>query len=295
MAVWLCLHVWITLVVTFMDEPVGKTKLECEKLDLEIRALKKPFRNNPAHWISSATALLAITALFFQYRLSQNEFILAETKSVQAKIDTEKAEETTKRLREDVKILEEDIATKSKQRDQLEALVRNADSLLSKAQTTADPKLRGEIKRLRETTNPSSPFWASLPQIVNQPEIKEAAHIERVLRDGNDQITRARGEIQSKELSGFQNSQTGYNADVKNKRVENQLAFMKPGYQSPKSYTKYIVQIVGNDLEFSFYDVDKPIIFYRTRANQPVYDQAFQEAVKRSIEPQLQTELNRSD
>ena len=40
-------------------EAKEKTKLERLKLQLEIKALKTPFRTNPAHWISSATALLA--------------------------------------------------------------------------------------------------------------------------------------------------------------------------------------------------------------------------------------------
>jgi hypothetical protein len=201
------------------------TKLQRKKLQLEIRTLERPFRNNPAHWISGATALLAITALFFQYRLSRNEFILAETKSVQAKIETEKAQEATKRFTEDVRRLEQEIAEKAKRRDELETLVRNADSLLSKAQITANPELRSEIETLRETTKPSSPFWSSLPIIVNQPELKEAARIERLLSEANQQIMRARSEIQSKELTGFQTSQTGYQPDFKNKRLENHLAF----------------------------------------------------------------------
>jgi hypothetical protein len=277
------------------SEPDGKAKLECLKLRLEIEKLRRPFRTDPAHWISSATAVLAITALFFQYRLSRNEFILAETKSVQAKIDTEKAEETTKRLTEQVHGLERDIAVKTKQRDKLEALVRNADSLLSRAQVTADTNLRGEIENLRETTKPSSSFWSSLPQMVNQPDLREAAHIGVILRDANDQIMRARGQIQSKDLSGFQTSQTGYNPDLKNKRVENQLAFVKPGYQSPISYTKYAVQVIGNELIFSFSEGDKEAVFYRTLAGDPLYDQEFEEAVRRSIEPQLKAELQRSD
>jgi|ERR1039457_5183062 hypothetical protein len=246
------------------------TKLERQKLQLEIKALEKPFRNNPAHWISAATALLAIAALFFQYRLSQNEFILAETKSVQAKIDTERAEETTKHLTQDVKRLEQDIAAKLKQRDELQALVRNADSLLSRAQATADSKLRGEIETLRETTKPSSPFWLSLPKVVNQPELKEAAHIDHVLREANDQVMKARGQIQSANLSGFQTSQTGYNPDLKDKRLDNQLAFVKPGYQQPVSYTNYTIQVIGNELRFSFSEGDKETVFYRTPADQPI-------------------------
>lgn len=278
-----------------MSELDEKNRLEREKLQFEIRALKRPFRSNPTHWISSATALLAITALFFQYRLSRSEFVLAETKSVQAKIDTEKAEEATKRLTEQVHALEQDIATKTKQRDQLEALVRNADSLLSRVRTTTDSKLRGEIEKLRETTNPDSPFWASLPQIVGQPELKEAAHINQLLRDANEQIMRARGSIQAKELGGFETSQTGYNPDFKNKRVENQLAFVKPGYFAPKTYTSYIIQIVGNELQFRFLEGDSETVFYRTSANQPAYGEEFDKGVKRSIELQLKTELNRSD
>jgi hypothetical protein len=272
-----------------------KTELERQKLQLEIKALAKPFRSNPSHWISSATALLAITALFFQYRLSRSEFLLAETKSVQARIETEKAEQTTKQLTEDVKKLEQDIAAKAKQRDELEALVRNADSLLSRAQVTADSKLRSDIETLRETTKPSSSFWSSLPERVNQPEVKEAAHIDRLLRDANDQITRVRGQIQSKDLSTFQTIQTGYSQDVKKKLLENQLAFMKPGYQSPVSYTKYVIQVIGNEILFSFVEADKATVFYRTPADHPLYNQEFEEAVRRSIEPQLDTELKRSD
>ena len=275
--------------------PPDKARLECEKLHLEIKALKRPFRTNPAHWISTATAVLAITALFFQYRLSRNESILAETKSVQAKIETQKAEEATKQLRADVKMLEADIAMKSKQRDQLEALVRNADALLSRAQATADSRLRGDIEKLRETTKPSSSFWSSLPEIINQPEVKDAARIDHLLRDANDQITRARGEILSKDLPGFQTSQTGYSADIRNKRVENQLAFMKPGYQQPKSYTKYIVKMVGNELQFSFVEGDNESAFYRTSADRPLYGPDFVDAVRHSIEPQLKAELERSD
>src|SRR6266446_2236494 len=108
-------------------QPEDKTKLECLKLQLEIEALKNPFRTNPAHWISLATAVLAITAVFFQYRLSRTEFILAEAKSVQAKIETEKAQEATKHLRDEIQGLEQDIAVKGKERDELQALLRNAD------------------------------------------------------------------------------------------------------------------------------------------------------------------------
>ncbi len=272
-----------------------KTSLERQKLELEIKALAKPFRSNPSHWISSATAVLAVTALFFQYRLSQSEFLLAETKSVQARIETEKAEQATKQLRENVKTLEQDIAEKAKRRDELEALVRNADSLLSRAQVTADSKLRSEIEILRETTKPSSSFWSSLPERVNQPEVKEAAHIDRLLHESNDQIMRARGEILTKNLPGFQTGQTGYNQDVKNRRLENQLAFIKPGYQSPVSYTKYVIQMVGNELVFGFMEGDKETVFYRTSAAQPLYDQEFEQAVRRSIEPQLDAELKRPD
>lgn len=272
-----------------------KADLERQKLQLEIQTLEKPFRSNPTHWISSATALLAITALFFQYRLSRSEFLLAETKSIKAQIDTEKAEQATKQLKEDVRTLEQDIAAKAKRRDELEALVRNADSLLSRAQVTADSKLRGDIETLRETTRPSSSFWSSLPERVNQPEVKEAAHIDRLLRDANSQIMRVRDQIQSKDLSAFQTIQTGYSQDVKNRRLENQLAFMKPGYQSPVSYTKYVIQVIGNEILFSFVEGTEQPVFYRTSADQPLYDQKFEEAIRRSIEPQLDAELKRSD
>jgi hypothetical protein len=271
------------------------TKLEEKKLQLEIRTLEKPFRSNPAYWISGATTLLAITALFFQYRLSRNEFILAETKSVQAKIETEKAQENTKRLTEDVRRLEQEIAEKSKRREQLEALVRNADSLLSKAQTTTNPELRSEIETLRETTKPSSPFWSSLPALLDQPEIKESANVQRVLSEANNQISRVRSDILASELKGFSTSQTGYAPDYKNKRFENHLAFTKPGYFQPLSYTKYVMQIIGNELRLSWLEGDKEILFYTTSASQPVFDKNFEEAVRRSIEPQLQAELKRTD
>jgi cell division protein FtsB len=211
-----------------------KAKLESEKLELEIKALRRPFRTNPAHWISAVTAVLAITAVFFQYRLSRSEFILAESKSVQAKIETEKAQESTKALRNEIAKLQEEIADKSKRRDQLEALVRNADSLLSKAADTADPNLRRDIDKLRETTRPSSPFWSSLPAILDQPQLKEAANVERLLHEADAEVRRVRGEIREKELGKLSDSQTGYNADFKNHRLQNQLAFIKPGYQQPK-------------------------------------------------------------
>jgi hypothetical protein len=278
-----------------VSAPQEKPELELQKLRLEIRTLQRPFRSNPAHLISALTALLAVAALFFSVRFSQNEYVLAETKSAQAKIETEKAEETTKHLTDDKRKLEEDIAAKVKRRDELEALLHNADSLLSRAQATADSKLRSDIDKLRETTKPSSPFWSSLPEVVNQPSLREAANVDRVLREANDQITNARGRIQAKELSGFQNSQTGYNANIKNKRVENQLAFMKPGYQQPKSYTKYVVQMIGNELQFSFWDGNKETVFYRTPVDRPMYNQDFEEAIKRSVEPQLKVELDRSD
>jgi hypothetical protein len=272
-----------------------KATLECEKLQLEIAALRRPFLKNPSHWISSATAILAITALFFQYRLSKNEFILAETKSVQAKIETAKAEEATKRLTQENRTLEQDIAEKARQRDQLELLVRNADTLLNRAQATADPKLRSDIESLRETTKPSSPFWASLPGLLNKPELKDAAQVSAALREANNQLTSSLGQIQSKMLNGFQTSQTGYNPDWKNKRLENQLALVKPGYQQPVFYTKYVMQVVGEELQFVFLADGKETVFYRTPSSQPLYNQDFEEAVKRSLEPQLTAELKRSE
>jgi hypothetical protein len=272
-----------------------RAKLESEKLQLEIEALKKPFLTNPAHWISAVTAVLAITVVFFQYRLSRSEFILAESKSVQAKIETERAQESTKVLRTEVAKLQEEIADKSKRRDQLEALVRNADSLLSKAQDTADPNLRKDIDKLRETTKPSSPFWSSLPAILDQPQLKEAANVERLLRDADAEIRRVRGEIREKDLGKLSDSQTGYNADFKNRRLQNELAFIKPGYQQPKSYTKYTYSVVGNELRFGFLDGDSEIVFYRTFADRPVFNEDFEAGVRRSIEPQLKAELERTD
>jgi cell division protein FtsB len=278
-----------------MSAPEDKSELERQKLKLEIRALQKPFRNNPAHWISSITAILAIMAVFLQYRVSRNEFILAEAKSVQAQNETEKAKQKTDELNQKVTDLEQDIAAKSKRRDELEAILRNADSLLSKAQPAVDPTLRSEIAKLRETTQPSSPFWSSLPNIVNQPELKEAANAGRLLRDANQQLMNAHRTIQEKELNGFQNVQSGLNLDFKNKRIENALAFVRPGYTAPKSSTNYVIKIVGNELQFSFSQNGADTMFYRTPADQPVYDKNFEEAVKRSVEAQLKTELDRSD
>ncbi len=53
--------------------------------------------------------------------------------------------------------------------------------------------------------------------------------------------------------------------------------------------------MIGNELQFSFRDGDKETVFYRTPVDQPMYNQDFEEAVKRSVEPQLKAELGRSD
>jgi hypothetical protein len=55
------------------------------------------------------------------------------------------------------------------------------------------------------------------------------------------------------------------------------------------------MQVIGNDLRFSWLDGEKEILFYTTPAAHPIFDKDFEEAIKRSIEPQLQAELNRAD
>src|SRR5688572_19653228 len=107
-----------------------KAKLECEKLSMEIALLRSPFKRNPAHWVSSFTALLAVGALVINLLYSKKEFVLATNQAVLAKIEMSKIEAERKTLREEVTRLDGEIAKNTARLKETENLLRAADTLL---------------------------------------------------------------------------------------------------------------------------------------------------------------------
>src|SRR5947209_10422354 len=84
-----------------MNEPSDDTDLRREKLTLEIQALRRPFRSNPAVWISCATAIGALLFGMFSLRYSRNEWVLSQ-------IEKNKAERETKELKSQKQALASD-------------------------------------------------------------------------------------------------------------------------------------------------------------------------------------------
>jgi len=159
-----------------VNEPNGNEDLKREKLNLEIRALRGPFRSNPALWISCATAIAAFLFGVFSLRYSRNEWILSQIEKNKAEQETHNLSSQNQALATQNKDLisqkeklSGEIGSMSKQRSELASLLRNADSLLGRAQTTADANLRCDIDKLRETPNPMSSFWSSLLCEANKP------------------------------------------------------------------------------------------------------------------------------
>lgn len=106
---------------------IEKLKLENEKLQCEIRELRRPFYMRPSFWVAAATAVFAIFGMLGQYTISS-------IRSEQATLNAEKAEKRVK----NAKTLEKKSERKNKEliknKFQLESELALMEEKLQKAQ-----------------------------------------------------------------------------------------------------------------------------------------------------------------
>ena len=152
---------------------MDKDKLECERLRLEIQALQRPFRHKPSLWISTGTAILAVFMGFQQFRLSKNEHLLAEAKSVQAQITRTAAETATADAQMKLDGIEELLAQRQQELETVTGFLQQANvqlikakDLLARLKPSAPEELQREISdfdRLREEYDPTGEFPYHVP------------------------------------------------------------------------------------------------------------------------------------
>jgi hypothetical protein len=118
---------------------LDKEALERVKLRDEIFALRHPFRQNPALWLSVLTALAAAVAVFLQYRLSQAEFILGQARAVEAKNAVTEAEWRLAEVQKELQIVRTEL-------ERADSDLDTAAALVEKLKVTPATMLQSEIR-----------------------------------------------------------------------------------------------------------------------------------------------------
>ena len=101
-------------------------RLALEKLGLEVKALRSPYRRNPALWITTATAIIFGFANLAQFWLSKREFLLAQQRAAVAEVqrqrtmlENERGESRLERLNQSLKEINSSLDNEKRRLDEL--------------------------------------------------------------------------------------------------------------------------------------------------------------------------------
>ena len=143
--------------------------------------------------------------------------------------------------------------------------------------------------------------WKAVEKFSSTPEATARREDNQILQQGYDQLTMAHQKVGAS-LKDF--GQTGggdYHKDLAQRRISFNLGVPLLTYSSAgaATYTKYEIKILDGYVVFSHSLVipsPPPLkVFYKTPVASPVYGDEFAQAVRRSMEPQIQAELTRKD
>jgi tetratricopeptide (TPR) repeat protein len=154
--------------------------------------------------------------------------------------------------------------------------------------------LPSEGQRLHAERSPdNADVWKSAAAYSASSAAKSVAEADKILRQADGQLVRVRESLGQHIVPTFAPSQTGWQMDAPQLRLEDWRALTKPGHQQPTMWSKYEYRIVGGDLVFT--ELNDGKVFYRTPVGAPDYGDRFTAAVQTSMAPQLKAEMNRSD